>query len=168
MDKETLRFYNDVDQKLDRMVKRIQRDSFPLLDNVKINCVFRTVASTDGDGYMVLGEARKLPNRVRDLYGYDFEITIFDKVWENLDKREKERLIWHELNHCKVLTKPNTNVPLRDGAERVKISLNKHDVVIKTFIEELYKFGPTKPEKKAIEHIVKYAGKKNQSKIRRR
>ncbi len=164
---ETLKFYQDPTKQLNRVFVSVIRDHFPKLRYVNINYVFRTTPKTDDEGMTVIGETRKLNNRERDLYGYDFEITVHERSWEGFSKRMRERVAWHELNHCIVKwSKATGKEPARDKAGRVQISLRRHDIVIKTFYEELVKFGATKWEKMQIEKIMKYV--KSKRKIKRR
>jgi hypothetical protein len=50
-----------------------------------------------------------------------------------------------------------TSTPLRDKEGRISIILEKHDIVLKTFFDELVKFGPTRDEVATIFKVYKYA-----------
>jgi len=77
--------------------------------------------------------------------------------------------MWHELNHLVVKYKFQIDKPMVDKAGRLMISLRRHDLVIRTFEEELVLFDPMKGEKEAIKKIYKYIkGKSGTSGIKRR
>jgi len=158
MKKEILKFEIDITGALGKFFTKIQNEYFPKLTPANINVIFRTVAKTDDEGFTVLGEARKLSNRERDLYNFDFEICVHKRTWKGLDSKQRERLAWHELNHC--IVKYNVNKPKRDKAGRIMIVLRRHDIVIKTFMKEIKKFGPTKSEQIVIKKIQEYSKKR--------
>lgn len=132
---------------------RAQKKRFRLLRPAKILYSFRTTVKTDDEGSIVLGEARKLQNRERDLYGYDFQICMHEESWNAMNAIQKRRICWHELNHCIVVCH-FSGEPKYDKAGRIRISLRKHDIVLKTFLAELRVFGPSSDQKNTIEKIV--------------
>jgi len=154
--KDVLIFERDKTGKLDRSFERMRKKHFHKLVHARINYVFRTTSKKDDEGMMVLGEARKLSNRERDLYGYDFEICIHKKSWEKGSKKRRRRIAWHELNHLIVKYKYGMDAPMIDQAGRLSIALKRHDIIIKTFEEELVMFGPMKSEMASIQKIVEY------------
>lgn len=151
-----LKYERDEDGELEDIFEDIKDEEFPELNYCKINYVFRTTFRQDDEGMLVLGESRKLSNRERDLYGYDFEICIHKSSWEDAPKKEKKRLAWHELNHLIVKLDKETGQPLKDKAGRIKTALKRHDIVIRTFAEELEIFGPTDGESRSIKLLHKF------------
>lgn len=157
---EPLKYQKDKKGELKEVFDAVKDERFSLLcEMAEINYVFRTTQKKDDEGRMVLGEARKLSNRERDLYGYDFEICVHKKSWKQLNEKQKVRLAWHELNHC-VVKVDREGVGKYDKAGRVEIGIRPHDIVLKTFMEEIEIFGPSEAEESVIKRISKYAGKK--------
>ena len=150
---DVLIFERDIDKVLSKFCEKIRNKYFPQLAHAHINYVFRTAMKKDDEGNLVAGEARKLSNRERDLYGYDFEICFHKDTWENAGRKERRRLAWHELNHCIVKWKHGIDEPRYDKAGRLVIALKKHDIVIKTFKEEIEMFGPSDYEKVMLKRI---------------
>jgi len=159
MEKEVLKFQKDQTGNLKQFFETVRNEYFPNLSYCKINYIFRTVPKKDDEGMLVLGQARKLSNRERDLYGFDFEICVHKASWKGLNSYDKERLAWHELNHC-IVKLNEDGEPKRDKADRMVIRLKRHDLVIKTFMEEIEKYGPTKSEAIVIRKIKEYKPKK--------
>ena len=155
MKKDVLIFEKDKTGELDNVSEAVRKKHFPKLKYASINHIFRTVFKKDDEGRIVIGEAKKLTNRERDLYKYDFEICIHKETWEKASDKMRRRLMWHELNHLVVKYKFQIDKPMVDKAGRLMISLRRHDLVIRTFEEELVLFGPMKGEKEAIKKIYK-------------
>lgn len=167
MKKEVLKFERDRTQKLDDFFENCRAKYFPNLIHADINYIFRTSQKKDDEGMLVIGEARRLSSKERDIYEYDFEICIYKETWNKASKKRRERIAWHELNHLVVLhSRIDENEPRVDKAGRILINIKPHDVVIKTFEEELMLFGPEEYQASAIESINKYLSKKR--KIKRR
>jgi len=168
MKEEISKFEKDTTGELDRFFEKCKKKYFPYIKDVKINYVFRRKNKKDEEGMIVAGEAKRLSNKERDIYGYDFEICIYKKVWERSNLREKNRIAWHELNHLIVYLNQIDKKPMLDKAKRIRIGMRPHDVVIKTFEKELMIFGPEDYEIKAIKSINKYLKKKRRKLSRRR
>lgn len=152
---EALKYEIDKTGKLEKLFEEIREQYFSgELEGVRINYVFRTTQRRDDDGYPILGEASKLPNRERDLYGFDFEICVFRDTWVLAPRKEQKRIAWHELNHLVVVGQEDGGDPEYDKADRVKIGIRPHDLIIKTFKEEIEIFGPTKSELYIIKKIA--------------
>jgi hypothetical protein len=164
MEKEILRYEKDKSKKLNVLFEDVRVKYFPNLDQAKFNYVFRTTFKKDDEGRLVIGEAQKLSTRERDLYGYDFQICVHKKTWLSAEKTEKIRIAWHELNHCMVIYDGRTQ-PKRDRAGRINISMRPHDIVLKTFQEELKIFGPTSEQSKMISSLKVVS---NRRRIKRR
>ena len=165
--KESVRFENDVTGELEEFFENCRSKFFPLLADAYIHYIFRISKKTDDEGMLVIGEARKLSNRERDIYDYDFEICVHKKTWQDANRRRKERIAWHELNHCIVIFNKIDNSPAINKSGRLKIRIKPHDIVIKTFEEELFLFGPDSHQTTAIESINKYLRRKRKIKRRR-
>lgn len=164
---DVLVFERDETKVLNNYFDATKEAYFPKLKHININYIFRTVQEKDSEGNLVVGAARKLSNKERDLYGFDFEICVHKETWIDANKKYKQRIAWHELRHLEVKYKYKMNEPMVDRAGRVKTGLLKHDLVIMTFLEEIEIFGPTGQQKDAIFLIEKYL-KKKKRKIKRR
>jgi len=68
MKKDVLIFEKDKTGELDNVSEAVRKKYFPKLKYASINHIFRTVFKKDDEGMIVIGEARKLTNRERDLY----------------------------------------------------------------------------------------------------
>lgn len=73
----------------------------PDLEELAFLCCWCDVPKKDGN-MSVLADVFKLNNRDRDLYGYDLRLTVYTDRWEELDQVEREKLIFHELEHISV------------------------------------------------------------------
>ena len=168
MKKEILKFEKDETEGLDNLFENCRAKYFPNLIHAKINYIFRTSQKKDDEGMFVLGEAKKLSSKDRDIYGYDFEICIYKEAWNKANRKRKERIAWHELNHLIVLhSRIDEDEPRIDKAGRVLINIKPHDVIIKTFEEELIKFGPEDYQIDAVKSINKYLKQKKRKEKRR-
>lgn len=152
---ETLKFEKAPKEVVKIFEEIIDSDYPDLIGNCDINYTFRTKSRTDDEGCLILADATKLSNRERDLYGFDFEICIHKKSWIELSDSGKRRLAWHELKHLVIKTDADDD-PKYDKAGRVQIALLRHDLVIRTFFEEIKRFGPTESEAIAISKLKKY------------
>lgn len=154
----------------------LRKSIFKHLAPAKIIYTFRTTFRKDSEGNVVIGEARKLQTRERDIYKYDFQISMHKDSWKTASSKEKERLCWHELNHL-IVKRHFNGEPKTDKAGRIQIALKKHDIVLKTFLEEIKRYGPTIDEYRTLQTIienfskdgiVKPQKKKKRLKIKRR
>lgn len=157
-----LQYWKDKDDGiLNEVFEKVRKKYHPRLEPVRFLYTFRSDPKFDDEDRLVGGEARKLSNRERDIYLYDFEICVHETTWDNLDKKARRQLAWHELNHCEVVyetdnTGTETQTPDRDKAGRIQIKLVKHDIVVKTFREELDLFRPFPGDAKTFLGIHSY------------
>ena len=101
---------------------------------------FRSEPDFDDDGGIVLAKASKLGNKQRDVFGYAFMIVVAHDLWREMPKKKRLRLLWHELNHLQIMYDEDGN-PETDAEGRVKTWLQKHDLIVRSFKEEIEKFG---------------------------
>ena len=52
------------------------------------------------DGQVTLGKCRKASDVDRSLHLYDFIIFLSESAWDEFDERQRQALVFHELNHC--------------------------------------------------------------------
>lgn len=108
---------------------------------VKFLLVWRADHETDNaTGRAIAGKASLLSNKTRDIYGYDFMITIARDLWKELSKKQRSRLMWHELFHCRVEFDDSGEAVL-DNEGRLKLWLYYHDLIIPSFEDEIKRFG---------------------------
>ncbi len=167
-----LQYWRDTHKSLEEIFEKVKKKYHPRLEPVSILYTFRSDPKFDDEDRLVGAEARKLSNRERDLYRFDFEICVHEDTWNSLGNKSKRQLAWHELNHCKVIyetddTGTETQTPDRDKAGRIQIKLVTHDVVVTTFREELDIFGPFPGDAKTFLGIYTYV-KDNKKKVRKK
>jgi Putative phage metallopeptidase len=105
------------------------------------------------------GSVRKLNGRERDFFGYDVAIVMSDLLWANKSDVQKQKLVWHELNHLQVDEDDTTESGLAiDKAGRVVIRLRPHDLNMDRFAGELKKFGASEEERGWIDTVASFAG----------
>ncbi len=146
--KDPVKYVLDGRGKLEKLAKKVIRKNkeFRHLKHANMLYCYRKPARIDKDGLVVAGQARKMPVQARDLFGVDFVIEMAWDVWKYLSKKAKYRLMWHELNHCQFVIDEAAQ-PVRDRHGRIKLALERHDLVIKTFRGEVKKFGVAGHEK---------------------
>lgn len=137
---EKMRYWVDESGELEKVFNSVIEKDFPLLSHANFLFTFRNNEKTDDEDRPIVAEARKIPNKERDLYGYDFEINVHFDAWREMLKGDRKRVAWHELNHCRVRETVDGE-PEYDDNERLKIYTESHDVVIKTFRAEIARFG---------------------------
>lgn len=142
----------------------LEKGDFPLLESVKILYTWVDPPRLDANGMEMLGQARKLPNNVRDVFGYDVLIEISANKWKELSEEEKSRLMWHELNHIMVKVSAEGNV-LQDSHGRVKLYIRKHDICFNTFSEELASFGLSREEMALVKTLTKVAKRQREIEV---
>lgn len=139
-----MKHWKDKSGELDKYVEYwLKKKEFPEITEFDLNIltVFREENEWDKDsGDMIAAKTRCLNARDRDLFGYDFMIVFASNVWQEMNKRQKLRLVWHELYHCRVVFDEDGNAETdKDG--RIKTFCAQHDLSIKTFADEIKRFG---------------------------
>lgn len=97
--------YLDCGNDVYKMLGKIQDEHFSDLRSAKIKCIFDTKKRKSG-GKVVLASIRKASPLIKHFTadeapedGFDYILTIDEKVWKHTDEKDKERLIRHELRH---------------------------------------------------------------------
>ncbi len=80
----------------------------------------------DADGFITLGQAKKIGELERDATGVDFYLILNNAIWQELGEAERVALIDHELSHCEVCY-DEKGEPRRDVRDRIVYRLRKHD-----------------------------------------
>lgn len=86
-------------QEIQDMAKRLIDRHHSHLVEAKICVMFRS-GSWRSKGKDVLGRAIKVSDRDKLLHGYDFLIILNEKKWYELNHKQQEALLDHELCHC--------------------------------------------------------------------
>ena len=129
-------------EKYARKVMKRYKGEFRALKHLKILYLWRLGDNPryDDEGEPIAAQTRKLPTRERDVYEVDVEIEVFKQSWRRRGKNAKIRLMYHELRHISVEEGENFKVSFDDDG-RVVFETVKHDLVVKTFEDEVKRFG---------------------------
>lgn len=158
--KDPVKYIRDKKGRLADLAAQVIKENkqFKLLKLVNLIFCYRTPCRIDKDQQIVAGQARKMPAQARDLFMVDFLIEMAYDVWKFLGPKAKYRLMWHELNHCVVVLDESMQ-PKRDRHGRIKLKIEHHDLVVKTFRDEVIKFG-TAGHHNAVAKFLKSKAKK--------
>ena len=152
-----MKFHRDKSGKLDKFFKKIMNKYYkhdPIhLANI-LYC-FWVGEKTSREGNIILGTARALSPRERDIFGYDFLIAVYKKHWKSAKFIDRVRLAIHEIKHCIVITEGETDVSKKDKEGRIKIKIRPHEVSLNLFLYEVKKCGLSNGERRLIKSILK-------------
>jgi len=118
----------------ERIIKTERAD----LKDVKIGFAWKIGNRPDADGRLELGKCTRRKDLDRELDAYDFIILLNKDVWQVTLSDNKERLIFHELEHAQICTDRNGDV-MKDDRGRIVTRIKKHD--IEEFRSVVYKYG---------------------------
>ena len=99
--------YEPVPEQVNSLVEDVKSKEFPHLDGSMIMTIFDNKKKSVG-GRIVIARIKKMNDELKffamnDMgLTYDYAIFIDRMVWDALDERDKERIIFHELCHCDV------------------------------------------------------------------
>jgi len=103
------RYEESTQEPYDIMKEVIEENwEFQSLSQANIHIIFDTKKKKDGDKYVFAriqstSELQKYLSADRDCPdGHDYLIYIDKNIWDNIEKPDKKRLIFHELCHCNV------------------------------------------------------------------
>jgi len=133
-------FWRDTSGKAEKYFKKVMKRFFPELNSAEFIYSFRNNEKTDDEGKVIIAEARKIPSKEKDLYGFDFEINMHADTWASAREEDKYRIAYHELSHCGIEVDENDE-PKRDESGRIVTKMIPHDLYIKSFKSELQLFG---------------------------
>lgn len=107
---------------MDALIKSERAD----LKVLNLAILWRSGWHPDADGVLRLGQFRKRSDLDRALGDYDGAILLNREAWEVMDPKHKERLIFHELEHCQLcIDKNGENV--KDDKGRYVVRTRRHD-----------------------------------------
>ena len=141
-----MKYYPDSTKSLQKVFEKVIENYYKEahLDLAKIQYIFWEGEKTTSDGRVVRGDTRIPSPRERDIYGYDFVISISGDFWEEeASTRDKIRLAYHELKHCIVECTNTTKKvqPKRDKEGRLRVKIRPHDVNLNLFLSEVEEVG---------------------------
>lgn len=111
--------YEPVPEQVVSLVDRIKDEKFPQLDGANFMTIFDMNKKMTG-GRIVIARIKKMNDELKFFamndngFTYDYAIFIDKVVWETLDERDKERIIFHELCHCEVDFDKKTPYNIKD------------------------------------------------------
>ena len=157
------RIVRDRSKELETMYRKVvgkDNQHFPELQLLRFLFTYRQgKPEWTKDNLIVYAQVRKLPPRERDVYLFDVELRVWKEGWDEMSPKQKRRTIWHELRHIQVDLDEDFK-PHLDSENRIKFYLAPHDIVIKTFKDEIEKFGLNPIDKQPIELLSKHMGDK--------
>lgn len=140
--------YEDAPREVLDIVNAVRHRYFPELINVKINVLF-DLKKRSSRGKLTLGRIQKTNDLTKHLSrneataedGYDFILYLDKIVFNNIDDKDKERLLRHQLRHIFVDPETPKN-PYRIVGHDVEdffmeLELNKDDLRWAERVEEV-------------------------------
>lgn len=106
--------FEDAPQQVIDFVGKVREVNFPELDGALIKVMFDGKKRKAG-GRLVLGRIKSSNDELKsfaiDINGnpYDYILFLDRLVYDNISEKDRERLIFHELCHCKTDFESNTN-----------------------------------------------------------
>lgn len=153
----------DVKEIFDAVAEKYHDDVADVVENCNFLFSFRDSKIYDDEGMEIAAQAKQISKRERDLYGYDFELLFYEELWTQLTRKQKMRLVFHELLHCQVDYDEDDNVAIdKDG--RVVTYITPHDIVVKTFRREIELFGISPSDMETAVFFSKQLAKMKKSK----
>lgn len=134
-------YWIDKTEKTANVYQKVIKKYFPSLKALNFLFTMRDKEKTDDEGNIIAAECRKASVKETDLWSYHFEICMDDEIWSNANISKKYRIAYHELLHCGVELEEGTSEVIRDDNGNPKLYLNKHDLFLKTFKQEIETFG---------------------------
>lgn len=182
-----MKFKKDETGKLEKAVQWCIKKYRPDLECLSFLCVWRDKEKFH-EGKLIEAEVSKISNANRDVFGYDVMLLVDINNYKSLSKEEKQKLIFHELQHVVVeyelsdkkkddgevddatpqmlfedMLADNEPIgePKRDKQDRIIFKIRPHNVEIARFREELLMYGLS-PDEEALRlflnHVKKTVG----------
>jgi len=132
------------------------------LRRVKILYTFRDEARKDEEERFVSARVKVLSAELRDLFGKDVQIEICEPTWRQLTVRWKKRLVKHELRHINIVwdekhyDETGERQPKTDKEGRIKVSTLPHDLVLRTFEDDIQEWGLSDVQFDLIRRLLPY------------
>lgn len=132
------------------------------LRRVKFLFTFRDEPRKDEEKRFVSARVKVLSPELRDLFGKDVHIEICEPTWRQLTVRWKKRLVKHELRHVKIdwddkhFEETGERLAKTDKEGRLKVSIEPHDLVLRTFEDDIEEWGLSNVEFDLIRRLLPY------------
>jgi len=143
-------------------VDNIDITTFWDLRNLKFLMTFRDEPRKDDEKRIVAARVKVLSPELRDLFAKDLQIEVCEAIWTELTARWRQRVIKHELRHIRItfdedaFAENGKRVPKLDKEGRIKVSVEPHDLVIRTFEADIAEWGLSQKEVDLIERLKPY------------
>ncbi len=150
--------------KADRNTKvdNIDITTFWDLRSLKFLMTWRDEPRKDEEKRIAAARVKVLSPELRDLFGKDVNIEVCEPIWHDLTDRWKKRVIKHELRHIRITFDDDAyadtgeRVPKCDKEGRIKVSVEPHDLVLRTFEDDIAEWGLSQAEFDLIERLKPY------------
>lgn len=132
------------------------------LRHLRFLLTFRDEPRKDEEKRIAAARVKILSPELRDLFGKDVNIEVCEPIWEDLDVRWRKRLIKHELRHVRIIFDEDAyadtgeRIPKTDKDGRIKASVEPHDLVLRTFEDDISEWGLSRAEFELIERLKPY------------
>lgn len=132
------------------------------LRHLKFLMTLRDEPRKDEEKRIAAARVKVLSPELRDLFGKDVNIEVCEPIWADLTTRWRQRIIKHELRHIRIsfdedaFNDNGQRVPKYDKEGRIKVSVEPHDLVIRTFEADIAEWGLSQAEVDLIERLKPY------------
>lgn len=161
------RIIRDTSHELQSMYRKVvgeDHKNFPELNLLRFLFTWREgKPEWSKDNQVIMAQVKKLPPRERDVYLFDIELRVWYDGYQEMNHKQKRRTIWHELRHVQVDLDEDFK-PTLDSENRIRFHLAPHDIVIRTFADEVEKFGVNPQDKHPIQLLNHHLRKLNTEK----
>lgn len=123
-----------------RMMEAIVAQHRTDLKEAKIAIAWRKGWRRNADGFLQMGACKKRGDLDRELAAYDFVLLLNEDAWPALSEAQRERLIFHELEHAQIKLDDNGE-QARDERGRLVCRVRKHDFEEFRSVVEKYGLG---------------------------
>jgi hypothetical protein len=143
-------------------VDNIDITTFWDLRHLKFLMTWRDEPREDEEKRTVAARVKVLGPELRDLFGKDVQIEVCEPIWQDLTARWRKRVIKHELRHVRItfdddaFADTGERVPKLDKHGRIKVSAIPHDLVLRTFEDDIAEWGLSQAEFDLIERLKPY------------
>lgn len=132
------------------------------LRHLKFLMTMRDEPRKDEEKRIAAARVKVLSPELRDLFGKDIHIEVCEPIWSDLDARWRYRVIKHELRHVRItfddeaFGETGERVPKTDKEGRIKASVEPHDLVLRTFEDDISEWGLSQGEFDLITRLKPY------------
>ena len=129
---------------------------------LKFLMTWRDEPRKDEEKRIAAARVKVLSPELRDLFGKDVNIEVCEPIWRDLTSRWRQRVIKHELRHIRITFDDDAyndtgeRVPKLDKEGRIKVSVEPHDLVMRTFEADIQEWGLSQAEFDLIERLKPY------------